>query len=438
MPVSRKRKKKNRSPKTSTRVTGGKLRFGSPDAATLDLAQAFSGFADVRAQLDARRASLAAAAAESLVGELVELAPQRPGCELEDELCVRLGRRLHEAEEGPLDDHVGPNQLAEATVTAAAAAVRAALDEATPDGWRAPWRVLTAVARIVHFSLSGTATDAIKQLRGLPGGRVLPKTPDDPTVIDQVLWARDAYGSRFGVTAGFSTPDGPDRWYLWDIDACGHDVFTVHSAYYPDREQAVAAWRAGVGRVAAGGSAFTPVDDAGLLVELLPAEEGFMRMGGESAAQFAEYHRSRRLAEAALESVGPRPAARRADLDAATAAVEFTAWLPAYRAGQPLPDGLDELVTELANSWGFGTAALYATCSPHRVALAVSHLRDYYQDDFAAELVALLPDWISWLAERNGALPHLVERCRPYALGEPHAGLGSADAEPDYLARVIE
>ena len=54
---------------------------------------------------------------------------------------------------------------------------------------------------------------------------------------------------------------------------------------------------------------------------------------------------------------------------------------------------------------------MYPTCSPHRVALTVLHLRNYYQDDFAAQLVALLPDWIRWLATRNGSPPHLTERC---------------------------
>src|SRR5262249_12297830 len=149
-------------------------------------------------------------------------------------------------------DHVGPNLLAEATITAAATAVRAALEELTtePDGWQAPWRVLTAMAGIVPFPLSATAAEAIEYLRGLPGGHVLPKTPHGPTVPGQVLWTRDAYGSRFGVTAVFSSPHGPDRWYLWDIDACGHQAFTVHSAYYPTAEQALAAWQAGVGDLA--------------------------------------------------------------------------------------------------------------------------------------------------------------------------------------------
>jgi hypothetical protein len=66
------------------------------------------------------------------------------------------------------------------------------------------------------------------------------------------------------------------------------------------------------------------------------------------------------------------------------------------------------------------------------------HLRNHCQDDFAGQLVALLPDWTSWLAARNGTAPHLAERCRPYALGESHVDVGSDDSMPNYLARVSE
>lgn len=385
--------------------------------------------------------SLAAAAAEVLVAELVELAPVRSDSEFEDELCTRLGACLGEWETGPLESQVGPNQFAQATITAAAAAVRAVLEEPTaePQGWRAPWRVLTAVAGVVPFPLHAMADDVMDELHELPGGHVLPKNPDGPTMIGQVLWARDGYGSRFGVTAGFSSPDGLDRWYLWDIDACGHLAFTVHSAYYPTPEQAQAQWRAGVGAVAAGDTTFTPVENPSLLAELLPGEEGFLRSGGEDSAQLAEYHRSRRLAEAVIGTLEPISLAQPADLDAATAATQFAAWLRAHRADQPLPVDLEDLATELADSWNLGSpAAVYATCSPHRVALTVLHLRDYYQDDFADQLVALLPDWVCWLAERNGTAPELVERCRPYVLGEIHPDVGSDDSRPNYLARVIE
>jgi hypothetical protein len=400
-----------------------------------------TGFAAFRHHVDARRAALAASASDALVGELVEFAAARPDPDFEDDLCRRLGVRMLELADGPIDDHVGPGPLAEATVTATAAAVRAALEKVTtePDGWRAPWRVLTTVARILPYPLSAATADTIEHLRDHPGGHLLPETPDGPAVTGQVLWTRDAYGSRFGVTAALTTLDGPDRWYLWDIDACGHQAFTVHSGYYATAEEALAAWQAGVGVLAAGETAFTPVDEPSLLADLLPVEEGFMRAGGENADQFAEYYRSKRLGEVAIETFGPRRAASHPDLDASTAAAEFAAWLRTHRGDQPPPADLDELITELADSWRFaGPAGLYGTCSPHRVALTVLHLRNYYQDDFAAQLVALLPEWACWLAARNNTGPELADRCQPYASGEPHPDVGDDDSRPNYLARVTE
>jgi hypothetical protein len=405
------------------------------------LAMDWSNVLEHQKYVQARRASHAAAVAEVIVAELVTFPPTRPDSDLEDALCTRLGERLLECADGPLAACLNPNELAEATLTSAALAVRSALEKLTPepDGWRAPWRVLTTAARIVALSFSEMAADAIEHLRGLPGGSVLPRTPVDPTLRGQVLWMRDAYGSRFGVAAAFSTLNGPDRWYLWDIDACGHRALTVHSAYYQTPEQALAAWQGGVGLTAAGGTAFAPVDDPSLLRGLMPYEEGFLREGsGDNAGQLAEYHRSRRLAKAVIKEVG-QGRKEPAFLNAVSAATEFTAWLRARRAGLPQRHDLDELVTDLAESWCLESPAeVYSTCSPHRVAHVVLHLCNYYQDDYADDLIALLPDWTSWLAARNGTASHLAERCRPYALGEPHADVGSDDSRPNYMARVIE
>ncbi|HEY3005038.1 MAG TPA: hypothetical protein VGJ44_22010 [Kribbellaceae bacterium] len=135
MPVSRKRKK-NRKPRSQGR--GGRP---SPDGRSQrELAGAFAGFAEYRRQRDERRASLAAAAAEPLVAELVACAPARSDSDLEDALCAQLGVRLAQLDDGPIDDHVGPNTFAEAVIAAAAAAVAAALDEAAgrSDDWQSP------------------------------------------------------------------------------------------------------------------------------------------------------------------------------------------------------------------------------------------------------------------------------------------------------------
>jgi hypothetical protein len=439
VPVSRKRKKARKSSRRSRPETYAS-RGGSGDVRH-ELTTAMAGFAEYRRQRDERRASLAAAAAKPMIAELLELAANRSDTDLEDELCVRIGARLAGLDDAPIDDHVGPNVFAEAVIDAAVQAVGTAL-AGEAGGWTRPWRLLTAVAGIVNHPLSERVTESIDDLRARPGGAPLPVTPPGPTITGPVLWTRDAYGSRFGIAAPFRTTDGPERWYLWDIDACGHGAFTVHSRYHATPDEALADWQAGVGAPAADGTVFAPVDDPGLLDDLMPREQGMMRPGGENVEQFAEYHRSKRLAEAVLDSiepVHPHRASAPVGLDRTTAAAHFAAWLRDHRPDRSRPDDLEEVVTELANSWHIGdTVNLYHTCSPHRVALVVEHVRGYYQDDFAADLIALLPDWTAWLADRNATPTHLADRCRPYAHGEPHKAVSADDGQLDYLARTTE
>jgi hypothetical protein len=376
--------------------------------------------------------------ATDLVADLVRMVADQPDMIVEDALCGRVGTLLGEAEQASVDERVGPHHLAEAMVAAAVAAVEATTGDA--DAWCAPWRVLTAVAGILPYPDSEVAVDAIAWLRDTAGGRVLPAAPPGPVVTGPVLWTRDRYGSRFAVAAPITTVGQPVRWYLWDIDACGHQAFTVHSGFYPMPEAALAAWQSGVGKIAAAGTVFASVDDPWLLAELMPVEHGLLRAGGESVEQFAEYHRSKRLGEAVMQAVQRRGTQPGGGLDVATAAVEFAAWLRARDADQQeLPEDVDELATELADSWCINEVdAVFAACSPHRVALFVLHVRNFYLDEFADQLVALLPEWTRWLAARNATPPELADRCLPYAHGQPHPQIGEDDSEPDYLARVIE
>jgi hypothetical protein len=439
VPVSRKRKKARKSSQKSRPKTSVS-RGGSSDRQH-ELIAAMARFGEYRRQLDERRASLAAAVADPMIMELVGLAAIRSESDLEDELCGRIGRALAELDDAPIDDHVGPNTFVEAAVDAAVKAVGTAL-AGEADDWTHAWRVLAAVTGILNHPLSDRAVSSIADLRARPGGHLLPETPNGPTVTGPVLWTRDAYGSRFGVIALFRMADGPDRWYLWDIDACGHEAFTVHSRYHATPDEALADWRAGVGAPAADGTIFAQVDDPALLDDLLPREQGMMRPGGENVEQFAEYHRSKRLAQAVIDAVQPgRPhrTSAPADLDQTTAVALFPAWLREHRPDRSPQADLEDLVTELADSWRIsGPAVLYHTCSPHRVALVVEHVRGYYEDDFAADLITLLPDWTAWLADRNGMPAHLADRCRPYAQSGPHKAVSTGDRGPHYLARITE
>jgi hypothetical protein len=94
----------------------------------------------------------------------------------------------------------------------------------------------------------------------------------------------------------------------------------------------------------------------------------------------------------------------------------------------------------MAESWSPREhPGLYPACSPHKVAAAVLHLRDFYKDDFAAELVTVLPEWIRFLAEHTGMTADLTERCLAHASGElPFPGLLDERGQPNLMARVTE
>lgn len=404
-----------------------------------ELMRALDGLVAFRNQVNTQRVSLAAAMATDLIVDLARAVADQPDIVVTDALCERLGALLADSGRSPVDMRVNPHQLAEAALAAAEASVVAALTATTgqADAWRGPWRVLTALTAVLPYPYADAVDETITRLRTRPAGRVLPTMQPGPEVAGPVLWTSDRYGGRFAVTAPIMTAEEAVRWYLWDIDACGHEAFTVHSGYYPSSAAALASWQTGVGETASAGTVLAPVHDPWLLAALLPAEMGFLSHGGENVEQFAEYHRSKRLAEAVKQAV-PLPKARSdAGLTVAAAAVEFATWL---RARGPEPtENLDELVGELADSWNLnGIDSVYATCSPHRVALCVLHMRNYYLHDFADDLVALLPDWTGWLATRNATAPELSERCLPYAHGRAHPQLGDDDTKVDYLARIME
>jgi hypothetical protein len=441
VPVSRKRKKKkpDKAGRSSGRSHLGRGPLVAVPARDGERPGALGRLAAFRDQIDTRRTDKAASMAAGLVTDLVKTVADQPDTVVADELCARVGTLLAEADQAELDVRVGPNHLAEALVVVTEAVMTSALTQTANrmGSWHEPWRVLTGLAGVLPYPFTEAVDQAIARLRKTAGGRVLPAMSPRPTVTAPVLMTRDRYGSRFAVVAPISTDEEPARWYLWDVDACGHEAFTVHSGFYLTSEAALVDWRTAVGDVASAGAVLSPVDDPWLLAGVLPSELGFMRPGGESVEQFAEYHRSKRLAEIVKEAV-PRPAPQpTTSMTATTAATEFAAWLRTER--RELPAEVDELVEELTDSWNINSiAATFATCSPHRVALCVLHLRGYYQEDIADALVALLPDWIRWLATRTATAPELVDRCLPYAHGQPHPQIGADEHKVDYLIRVSE
>ncbi|WP_433794886.1 hypothetical protein [Actinoplanes sp. CA-252034] len=373
MPVSRKRKK---SAKSTSAARAERRRAHTRQ---VRLARSLADVAAGYEQGQAMRLESARPHALALAADL--MTSPRAGTALEDELCARLGPLLADLDERPLEEYVGPDHL----VVALAGVLHDAGDDEP--------------ARRVSAALAAILPSPLRDRTGLDS--------PDPEVAGEVRWTRDRYGSRFAVAAPFATPEGPVRWYLWDIDACAFVPLPVHAGFYASPEEALAAWQVGVGPFAAGGTSWRRVDDSGLLADLLPKPEEISALGGESAEQFTEYHRCRRLAEVVLDLP---PVLR---LDVKETALDlgpdrFVSWWRG-RAEGPEPGNLEALAEEMFDSWPMIAPALFDTCSPHRVESVSHQIRDEYRKD-ADELLALLPAWVTWLSERTGLPSELRER----------------------------
>ncbi|SDT52688.1 hypothetical protein SAMN04489716_4304 [Actinoplanes derwentensis] len=334
----------------------------------------------------ARRIGLAHPHAAALADRLLE--SPRSGTALEDEICALLGPLLTELGDLPAETYVGPDHLAIALIDE----LREQAEQAGPASDAAAVRaaeVLRAVAAIMPMPLRGRAGVEVAA----------------PEAAGEVRWTRDRYGSRFAIVAPFTTPEGPVRWYLWDVDACDITPRPAHAGFYASPEEALAAWQVAAGAFAAGGTSWRRVDDSRLLAGLLPKPEEYGPLGGETAAQHAEYHRCRRLAELVLEL--PRVLV----LDPVGTALDagpkaFSAWL---RTRPDRPDPEIFLIEELFESWPSEVPELFDTCSPHRVRAVTTQIRDEFHDG-ADDLLELLPAWVTWLADRTGLPAELRDR----------------------------
>ena len=471
MPNSKPRKKKHTRPATKAGRSGNPaVRRAEEDAARAkDLARSgwpwdaepFTGFAEQ--EFDQEAMDRAKADAEPVIAELA--AADMPVAWLEDELCLRLGRALatqgaQEAKRGADrnlgyfdQDMYGPYQLIDAfSEIIASEAMRAVSGVDDPDGRQRRWRLLLAVARIVPYPDARIPIGAVENLR-----ESVMQFPEASmvTAAGPALWCRDVYGTRFGITAPFSAPEGPDRWYLWDIDTCNGAPHTVGAGYFPTSAQAFAAWQEVVGTGAAAQSRLEPLSDADLADRILPVA-GERHLGGESESQYAEFHRCRRLAQElrAAEHQGdgtistdlaqPEP-----DSVADSWITEFTSWRAKHRPGhkavpddfphdgEPLTD--DEVYRELAFIWlSDELPHLAYACSPHRIALVARSIDDLYDTDTAAVLRRLLPDLVTWLTERTALPPEARDRARACAerAVRPEAELGEHGT--DLPARIRE
>jgi hypothetical protein len=399
-----------------------------------------------RRRLAVHRTALAADSAGTVVDALITAAPGRSDDELEDDFCRRYGAAMTQYEGGALEDMVNPEDFVRAMLSV----LDERLHEAEESGGDVAMvqRLLAIVVGVLPLPLSESARDLVAEHLGDAAAQ---RATQGRAVTGPALWARDVYGGRWAVVAPVASADGTDRWYLWDVDTCGYEVVTVHSGFHPSAEAALAGWQDAVGTAAAGAT-LTPADDAETLSSLLPGEVEGVRIGGEDQAQHVEFLRSRRLGRTIREAAG-RASGRAfgrtsTRLTADTAKERFAQRLlqlghhdrPAGAGSDEGPAGASELATEMAESWPpRDHPALYPLCSPHKVAAAVLHLRDFYKDDYAAELVAVLPEWIRFLAEHTGMTADLTERCLAHASGElQFPGLLDERGRTNPMARVTE
>lgn len=389
----------------------------------------FGVLAERRRALDRERMAAASRDAQPVIADLVSVG--RSVSLVEDELCRRLGHVL--AEQDAADDarraagarefleSYSPDQLADALVDAVVLAVSQAGAVADEPVEREGLGVLLcALARIVPYPAAEIPLKAVADLRDrdrvtLPSAASVETSP-----TGSAWWCRNVYGTRFAITAPFAGADGPDRWYLWDVDTCGGQAYTVGSGYFTDAELALAAWRDAVGLETSAEAVLEPVADSRLAVQLLPDLPDFFHPGGESEAQYAEFHRSRRLAQELRRSdwldatTGKTASSVPAEpVDKKAWIAEFAAWRTKQRPGVgavpadfPISEGQKplteaELYRELADTWcSSELSELDYGCSPHRIALKAAAIRDFYTDNFATALLGLIPDVAAWLTER--------------------------------------
>ena len=220
----------------------------------------------------------------------------------------------------------------------------------------------------------------------------------------EVFRMTDAYGTRFGVIAGFSY--GDERFaYLFDIEGA-EGVRLASAGVFDDVDQAAAAWAAEVGESADGMTPRPVGGPADLLCVTELAIGDFQVFGDETRVVMDNWFRAQRRIQDLADLLPP--AASLYDIDTTPMIAEFTAWYEDRRGAEPDPDA----VAALAEEWMEGVLPeTWYSVSPVRIATQRALIGDWLPGDpvtLAAR--ALLPDWVAWLGERAKLPDHLRER----------------------------
>ncbi|WP_285486889.1 hypothetical protein [Amycolatopsis taiwanensis] len=365
-PVSRGRKKKNKGRSTKPRRTAPML--SSPFAGTT-LSRPDWFDASIKSVLDGAEATLSAHSTRELEQVVAEL----------------IGAELHQAVH---DDRDGLrfDWLFHEIVDAAAVRRR----EGSTD----------SMDRLLH-GLAAIGTPALRAYTE----QHLPKRAvgDWPrvTATGKVWRMRDAYGTRFGVIAGFTYPGV----FLFDVDGSSW-VRLMHVDVFDDVEQAATAWREQVGD-SANGVEPQPISAADELLCLRECETGELGvMGDESRNVMDNWFRvNRRLHDLADLDLLPEPVNLYQGVDPGPMAEEFTRWYAMQDSAEPNP----EIAEAIAAEWLEGSLPETWFCvSPARISYIRALISDWV-DEYAGPGEAMLAPWARWLVQRADLPEHLSE-----------------------------
>jgi hypothetical protein len=151
-----------------------------------------------------------------------------------------------------------------------------------------------------------------------------------------------------------------------------------------------------------------------------------MLAGGEHRELIREYFRSRRRGQLVLGSL-PGEGQEAAPVFAAEIdTAPFVDWYAGQHADAPLPGKFRKQAAETAgfllDAWGpheHPAEETVYSCSPHRVEMLGRLVRDDYLPKEGNAVLALLPDWVQWCADRAGL---------PAALAAPALEAARAEA----------
>jgi hypothetical protein len=292
------------------------------------------------------------------------------------------------------------------------------------DSWRGPWWLLRGLASIGSYGLGGYAWErASKAAASLPPD-VLAADPPWLMLLPKIKATgdvrvmRDAYGTRFGVTAAMSYPGGVDSSvYLMDIDA-SELIGLTGAGVFDDSEQAAAAWREQVG-VSAEGLTPVPATPESLTCLVYCEHEEQQVIGDESRTLMDNWFRGpRRMRDVhdALQERGivlPEYTPRYHDIDMAPMADPFIEWYSERHGHGPSREAVETLAEEWLEGMLPGTE--------HSVSVTRSEsfrglISDWQDDPITDAVRALLPEWVRWNGEQAGVPASLIERAVSAAL----------------------